>query len=188
MRHFSSLLRVDPDFGLGFCATGMVMMPRNLWEESSGFDEKLIHWGWMEIDLGVRVSRQYPSFNLTKLGMILCHLEHFAPETERISPRKSNPQNKDNVFRPNNDDWGLNKYELEVFSYPEGASDSESVVQGQPVRSNKALLSVVAWVIVAKIGRTILWSMPEPVIVFYDKNRKRFPRMLRTLKNKPITQ
>lgn len=112
--------RMDSDLGFGFCATGMMMMHNDLWRECGGYDEKLIHWGWMEIDLGLRVTQKYPWFDVSdNLGMFLYHLEHYRPSDagERVVTRKQNPSDRNNVFSPNPPSWGLSNYNLDVVSY-----------------------------------------------------------------------
>ncbi len=106
-----------------YCATGMMMLHRDLWNETSGYDERLIHWGWMEIDLGMRVTSRYPYVDLTeKLGMMIYHLEHYKgsdgkEESGRVQTRKSNPMITNNAFRPNSSIWGLADCNLEIFRY-----------------------------------------------------------------------
>lgn len=104
----------------GYCATGMMMMHRNLWAEVSGYDETLVHWGWMEIDLGMRVTRKYPWCCVSKnLDMMLYHMEHYA-KNDRGSgavQRKCNPMSRENAFRPNGQNWGLAQYVLPEYSY-----------------------------------------------------------------------
>jgi hypothetical protein len=187
VRNFGSFLRIDPDHGLGFCGTGMVMMPRNLWDESSCFDEKLIYWGWMEIDLGFRITQKYPGFNLTDRGLMLFHLEHFRPETERKTTRKKNPIVRDNVFRPNGDDWGLANYSLEEFTYPEEASSA--VVKPQAFGMNWKLLPMIVWVVLAKFGRAIILSLPEPLRPLYVNSKRWVFAIWKSIKgSKSVTQ
>ena len=75
-----------------FCATGMMVMHRDLWSEFRGYDERLIYWGWMEIDLGLRTSVKYPYYDLTDVhGMVLFHLEHYVDNGQgREVERKMN--------------------------------------------------------------------------------------------------
>lgn len=118
---FGSELEGDKPWKVGFCATGMMMMHRDLWFESSGYDEKLVHWGWMEIDLGFRITSKYSWFDVTdELGIELFHLEHYDPKKggREIVDRKRNPIDENNIFRPNDDNWGLNQYQFEEYLYP----------------------------------------------------------------------
>lgn len=111
----------DEPWEYGFCATGMMMMHRNLWAESSGYDESLIHWGWMEIDLGFRMTQKYPWYDVTdELGITLYHMEHYNPkEGERKNlSRKRNPTERPSHFKPNPENWGLRDAEILEFRYP----------------------------------------------------------------------
>lgn len=113
----------DNDCGFGFCTTGMMLMHRDCWHEMSGYDEKLIHWGWMEIDLGFRATQRMPWFDMSiNFGLFMYHMEHYSPENGRVPNRKHNPQSQTNAFRPNPDNWGLADYDLEIFSYPKSSS------------------------------------------------------------------
>lgn len=113
----SSEFLCDDGGEFGYCATGMMVMHRDLWMEVSGYDERLIHWGWMEIDLGMRVTRKYPWCDVTRnYGMMLYHMEHYK-EKKRVTTRKCNPMNHHNAFRPNPDNWGLGDIDLPEFSY-----------------------------------------------------------------------
>ncbi len=113
----AKLLPLYSDFNRKFCNTGFVLMHRNLWEESSGFDERLIYWGWMETDLGLRMSRRYPTFNMYKLGMELFHLEHYQRQLRRLTSRKCNRQEQENVFCPGGKDWGLAGFEFMEYVF-----------------------------------------------------------------------
>lgn len=118
---FGSQLEGDDPWEYGFCATGMMIMHRDLWFECSGYDENLVHWGWMEIDLGFRITQKYSWFDVTDgLGMELFHLEHYVPEKggRQVVDRRKNPTNRENVFHPNSDSWGLSQYDFEMYKYP----------------------------------------------------------------------
>lgn len=163
IRQFKYFLPVDiiPEFG--FAATGMMMMHRRLWQECGGYDERLIHLGWMEIDLGLRITQKYPWFDLLKWGVTVFHLEHYRPKSRGISTRKLNPMVRNNLFFPNNDQWGLNGYPLEVFTYPSDASDKELIQCGEQksIQLNSVLLIAIVQVILErlkiKIGRHLVY-------------------------------
>lgn len=121
-RHFGRLLPKEPMFpvkGLDlYTATGFVMMHRALWESSGGYDERLVHYGWMDVDLALRISSRYPWKFMDTLGVPpVFHLEHRRPWS-RHPGRPYNPMRYDNVFHPNGDGWGLQRYSLVEFVYP----------------------------------------------------------------------
>ncbi|MEI7590939.1 MAG: hypothetical protein WCJ49_06485, partial [Deltaproteobacteria bacterium] len=55
---------------------GALLMSRFLWTELRGVDERHSGWGWTDVDLGMRVSQNYPWLSLSALGVILYHMEH----------------------------------------------------------------------------------------------------------------
>jgi hypothetical protein len=116
--------------GIPYCATGMMFMHRDLWDECSAYDERLVHWGWMEIDLGMRITQKYPYIDVTQhFDMVIYHLEHYkSPTGERIVTRKSNPNNQPTEFRPNGNNWGFPLLNFENFSYSVASLDNISAI------------------------------------------------------------
>lgn len=87
--------------------TGIMLLHHDLWEESCGYDERLLYWGWMETDLGYRLGQKYTQVNLRPImGRSFFHLEHINLRTPKIHRRK-NPRKKNLVLAPNDSDWGL---------------------------------------------------------------------------------
>lgn len=121
--HNEMVIDSNPDFP--WCATGMMGMHRDLWAECTGYDETLIHWGWMEIDLGLRLTTRYSYLNLTNAAaMTIYHMEHYkgsdgSTSSGRVVTRKMNPNIKNNHYAPNADSWGLAAYQLEIYAYPQ---------------------------------------------------------------------
>jgi uncharacterized protein (UPF0248 family) len=109
-----------PIEGLGnYTATGFVMMHRRLWEEVRGYDERLVHWGWMDIDLALRVARDYAWRYLRDAGLPeVFHLEHYSPWLFRRPTRQVNPMNHPTTTCPNPETWGLADETLEIVTYP----------------------------------------------------------------------
>jgi hypothetical protein len=93
---------------------GIMVMHRDLWEECRGYDERMIYWGFMETDLGIRVGARHPVVDLEKV--IGCDFYHLSHSTSRltITNRIKNPRTKGSTFSPNNEDWGLVRYPLEL--------------------------------------------------------------------------
>lgn len=143
LRHFGRLLPVEKFVKFNFAGTGMMIMHRDLWADCQGYDERLLYWGWMEIDLALRVKRKYPLLDLRKIGLTVFHLEHYPSRRPSNNPRKQNPTNWNNDFRPNGENWGLNSYPLEIFSYP-----IEPLAAKPPqldhVHLNRRLLAVIS--------------------------------------------
>lgn len=102
------------------CWVGIWLLHRNLWNECGGYDESLIHYNWMETDMIVRLSQKYQVVDLGELvNYDFYHLEHYHPRMVLVSrnhPKKNQPIDPSGVrtFRPNQDDWGLNRSDLEI--------------------------------------------------------------------------
>ncbi|HET7376686.1 MAG TPA: hypothetical protein VFK30_08260, partial [Anaerolineae bacterium] len=94
------------------------------------------------------------------------HLEHYPSRRPSNNPRKQNPTNCNNDFRPNGENWGLNSYPLEIFSYPIEplAAKPPQLVQ---VQLNRRLLAV--------INQTLLIWLWHPIqstfVVFFLMRR-----------------
>jgi hypothetical protein len=94
-------------------------MHRKLWHECRGYDERLIYWGWLEGDLGYRLSQRYELVNLGPLvGHDFYHLEHAQQRVPGNSKRLNKQQHSDHVYAANNDRWGLGGCQLELQPYP----------------------------------------------------------------------
>lgn len=187
MRRFGRLLPVDVYLGFAFAGTGLMIMHRDLWEECRGYDERLIYWGWMEIDLGLRVKRKYPLFDLRRLGLTAFHLEHYPSRKASSNPRRLNPTHFNNDYRPNDENWGLGAHELEIHEHPPTDSLLDPITMHNPaVRLNRRLLAVIV--------RTILIWLWHPIrsslIVFFLLRRAIHHAgvIWRKMAGKPIVQ
>lgn len=119
LQRFGRFLPVERFLGFTFAGTGLMLMHRDLWSDCGGYDERLIYWGWMEIDLGLRVRRKYPLFDLHQIGLTAYHLEHYPSRRASNNPRKLNPTDWNNAFQPNAEDWGLSDRSLDIYDYPD---------------------------------------------------------------------
>ncbi len=138
---------------------GAVIMHRDLWEECRGYDEQLRYWGFMETDLGMRMADKYPLVNLEKsLGRHFWHLAH-APYGWSFTDRVKNERVAPSEFAPNQQNWGLSDYSLElraaesVHEMP-GAGDALN----PPVASWKNVRAVFAewcWQLFSGLGRRL---------------------------------
>jgi hypothetical protein len=96
--------------------SGLALLHRSLWEESCGYDERLIYWGWMEIDLYLRVTQRYPWVDLDNHGVHLFHIEHYPHRNTGAQTRKMNPMEVPASFSTNNPNWGFAETELQVVT------------------------------------------------------------------------
>lgn len=99
-------------------AVGILMMHRKLWDEVGGYDERLIYYWFMDVDLATRLINKYPVVNIGKVfGYHFFHLEHINVGFKfRHSHRKLNPDwaksfNKP-ILNPNGNNWGLGDVSL----------------------------------------------------------------------------
>lgn len=100
-----------------YSPVGIMILSKDLWMKLGGYDERLIYWGWMETDIAYRLVVEH---KLTDIGPMVqhdfYHLEHYDPRLPRVTPRKRNPENVDNlVFHPNGESWGLNEHSLQLY-------------------------------------------------------------------------
>ena len=90
-----------------------IIMNRELWESSTGWWEKLIYWGWQDIEFHYRLLQKY------EYGGDLDHTEikfyHFAHDTMHAN-KKINPYINSELFEANDKSWGLIEEKLELLT------------------------------------------------------------------------
>jgi len=109
------------DFFPGFATpSALAMLHRDQWYACRGYDERLIYWGWMEIDLYLRLTQRMPWFDLAGVGVNLIHIEHYTSDrTASKNPRKMNPTPTSLHYEANGGEWGLANHDLAIFSAAE---------------------------------------------------------------------
>lgn len=99
---------------------GILMMHRDIWQDIGGYDERLIYYWYMDVDLATRLIKKYPIVNIRKTyGNHFYHLEHVRPGLKfRFSHRKRNPNWSKSfdkpILNPNGENWGLANFELQI--------------------------------------------------------------------------
>jgi hypothetical protein len=101
---------------------GIWLIHKDIWETCQGYDERLIYYNWMETEMIMRLSAFHPVINLgKKTNFDFYHLEHYTP-TSHFPKRPheiKNPKAKilmpSKNLQPNNPDWGLFQYPLELM-------------------------------------------------------------------------
>jgi hypothetical protein len=98
---------------------GIMILSRDLWMACGGYDERLLYWGWMEVDLAHRLKTKHAVMDIGPLiRHDFYHLEHYDPRLPRKTPRKMNPMESENLpYHPNGEDWGLVNYPLTLSGY-----------------------------------------------------------------------
>lgn len=152
IRHFKRFLPLNAYEGK-ISSTTLTLMRKELWKECGGYDERMIYRGGMEVDLGHRITRKYPWFDMTTFGLFTFHLEHI--QGRKLNTRKWNTWSPENLpFHPNSRDWGLNSYSLEEFIYSQKATDieQEEPAEKQSIRLNRILFFAIARVFYNRYG------------------------------------
>jgi hypothetical protein len=105
---------------------GVIILHRRQWIETQGYDERLLHWGFMETELVMRLAGHCPVVDLNeRLGCPFYHLRH-ATRRIGITDRRKNLR-EPREPAPVRDHWGLGQYDLE-FSAGEVNGEPEPVV------------------------------------------------------------
>lgn len=93
-----------------FCgATCALLTTKDMWWEIHGIDEKLIYWGFNDIDAHERLKMRYRfGGDLESHGMEFYHLEHYSTRNMSVeNPRKTNPMVYPSRMQANDTSWGL---------------------------------------------------------------------------------
>ena len=129
IKRFGERLKVESarEWGLPFwwSPVGIMIFHRKIWENSGGYDEKLIYWGWMEGDLALRLAQQHHLIDFKDIvGNHLYHLEHYSnlidykDRNGPATPRKKNPPVFKNLkYSENDENWGLSDFNIKTNLY-----------------------------------------------------------------------
>lgn len=115
--------------------SGLAMMHRSLWQSCGGYDERLIYWGWMEIDLYLRITRKYPWRDMANYGAVLYHIEHYPGDARIGPPREMNPMLTPRTFFANDENWGMADDDFEIIPAEE-TDISEEILAGLKLNSS----------------------------------------------------
>ena len=93
-----------------------LLMNRELWENSTGFYEKLIYWGWQDIEFHHRLLHRYTfGGDLENNNIYFYHL--IEKLDNKVSDKIINPWHNAPTFRANDSTWGLYNEQLEIITY-----------------------------------------------------------------------
>jgi hypothetical protein len=91
----------------------LLVLPEITWREFRGYDERLIHWGWLDIDVALRAVRKHRPLDLAADGGRLYHLEHYG--AVRTPTRKVNEQVRNRyVVNKRDANWGFASVEFPI--------------------------------------------------------------------------
>jgi hypothetical protein len=165
---------------LKFCfwasPVGILLMHRNIWYEVGGFDERLIYYWFMDVDLGTRIIKKYPIYNIGELfGYDFFHLEHMKSGFRfRHSHRKINPSwsksFKKPTMNPNGIDWGMSKsyFKLNKLLIP----PITNLIEGKETVTMSNFSKVHIFLNILK-GTTIRWFYYQIKHVWYLSKKLR---------------
>lgn len=104
---------------------GIWLAHRDLWSEYGGYDERMLYYNWMEVDMILRMRTRHPLVDLgPRTDFDFYHLEHVHPlDRGRRHPVKNTPLNwtvtpKD--YCPSGVEWGLASEALEISAGTRG--------------------------------------------------------------------
>jgi hypothetical protein len=140
---------------------GIWLLHRNLWYESGGYNEQLIYYNHMEIEMILRLKKK---FRIVDFGKIVnydfYHLDHYPTNRDlksgsAINARKANPTmdiyEEPALINPNGINWGLNCYNLEMIPY--SSSDLDQI---NPIKNFRVRLITFPFLIVSTTARTLI--------------------------------
>jgi GT2 family glycosyltransferase len=157
-------LEVEPLMPFYFGCAGALVMHRDLWIECQGNDEKLVFWGYNDIDLNLRLRLKYSCIDYYQTQkMNVYHLEHYPSRTDAQSaPKKLNPH----VFNPlavNDENWGLAQYSFAEWPHRQ---ESDIVImaaggKGRPVAyfRIKHLANILSFMFSGYTKKHLSWSI-----------------------------
>ncbi len=106
--------------------SGLALLHRSIWDACRGYDETLIHWGWMEIDLYLRIAMKYPWRDIANFGGDLYHIEHYPGQVRIGPPRKTNPMLTPRQFSANDENWGMADCDFTIIEAEDAAMPLEA--------------------------------------------------------------
>ncbi len=111
-RHFQND-HTNPRAPYYSAGVGIWLLPRAIWAECGGYDERMIYMNMMEVRMVERLTSKYPLIDLgRRLDYDFYHLEHYHPASVRRSSSHRMTNFKQafsdaHALRQNDDNWGL---------------------------------------------------------------------------------
>jgi GT2 family glycosyltransferase len=180
IERFSSFFKLESatDWGREFwhSPVGIMIFHRDIWNETHGYDERLIYWGWMETDYAIRLSQRHHIINLgDHIGHHFFHLEHYSNLTEyknrngAATPRKKNKAETEGLnYTANCEKWGLSGHHISESEF----SDSQNF---QLRKLSVVSIAKLSWgmslVIKDKVSEFFFSLLPE-IRIFLGKIKR----------------
>ncbi|MBF0227704.1 MAG: hypothetical protein HQK76_19830, partial [Desulfobacterales bacterium] len=149
----NSYLLNEGQFWPGLSANmGCILMHRTLWHECQGCDERLIRWGWADIELGLRINLKYPCIELSSFGICSYEMDINPENRNKNAFSNMNPFIINTSFKVNDKNWGLGNENIETYiCIPKPKKEEESIKATSTVTksdfihylSNKNLMSKI---------------------------------------------
>ncbi|MDT7041529.1 hypothetical protein [Candidatus Nitronereus thalassa] len=140
---------------------GIFLLTKKIWEECGGYNETMIYYDWMEVEMIIRLQTKYQMVDLGKIvDYDFFHLDHYQekPSWSGILHPRVHASTKSNAdmdltktpdeFHPNSLDWGLRTYHLTV-SPPHG--ERPNGVDKGMVKSQGSFFGFISLVTSSKI-------------------------------------
>lgn len=136
------------------CYIGILLLHRDLWWMTGGYDESFIYYGLMEFDLFLRLLTSFRGMDLSPI--VECdfyHLDHVPTwAVGKLQTRSSNPlrtpENPPPVLCPNGKSWGLANYEISLLYPPPFSALPPSAIQWRLSKMPRLLLEILVSTII----------------------------------------
>lgn len=93
-----------------------IFAKREILHNIRGYNEKLIYWGWSDIDIHYRLAILHSPCDLWDYGAQMYHLEHYHKRGYVVDNRKLNPMKIPDRTIVNPENWGLWDENVEIIS------------------------------------------------------------------------
>ncbi len=144
--------------------TSLVMMHRDLWFEMNGYDEKWVHWGWMDLDLALRATQRYPIIHLDNFGLNLIHLEHYVVRDydPKKHFRRTNRSDDNPAYVANDELWGLADHDFQICEIEN--VDDQLCAESTPAGLNRADWNITPQQIGAELASPDLQKSMQEIL------------------------
>jgi hypothetical protein len=115
-------VRHDPRRPFWTYLVGIWLVHRALWHECGGYNERLIYYNWMEVDMILRLKQKYTIIDFgVEIDYSFFHLEHVHPRIQRSTihsyknPKIDFSSTPTLDLKPNGNHWGIVSFPIDVM-------------------------------------------------------------------------